>query len=473
MCAVYSRDSSFGKRMSSVWISKTRWGSLILTLLLLAATGIIGYATVHRVKDNRNLVLHTYAVRGLLKDLRADIGESHANFDLYQLSRNPTEAVQLEQQAQEQARTVQELNQLIVDNPTQQERLAAFASIQQQDFSQLRACVAGARCLEPGTSNKLDSMAEISARRGTMYDLLRSMENMEDGLLQARLKTWDRLFVRLVAVLAGSFSLALVLLVYNLRLLMDEIELRKKQELIERKNTESYRMLSARILELQDVERRRIARELHDSVGQYLAALKINIGQMQRRETGMHPALQPRVLESLDLADRAIGEIRTISHLLHPPLLDELGFNSAAQWYADGFAQRSGVKVELKLTEITKRLPRQIELALFRVLQESLTNVHRHAKATCVEIEVICTDDDVVLNLRDDGKGIPRKVLDGFRAGEAGGIGLAGMRERLAELGGTLHVESGPSGTRICATLPTHECDPADPPPEKITVDPT
>ncbi len=449
-----------------------RWGSLILTLVLLAATGLIGYVTVHRVKVSRDLVLHTYNVRGLLKDLRADIAESHANFDLYQLSRNPNEAMQLQQQALEQARILHELNRLTADNLAQQERLTAFAPILQQDFAQLRSCVSGAKCLTPGTSTKLDSMTEISARRGTMSTMLRSMEGIEDDLLQTRLKNWDRLFVRMVAVSVGSFCLALVLLVYNLRLLLDEIEQRKKQELIERKNTESYRMLSARILELQDVERRKIARELHDSVGQYLAALKINIGQMQRREAGNNSPLQPRVTESLDLADRAIGEIRTISHLLHPPLLDELGFHSAAQWYADGFAQRSGIKVEMKLTEISKRLPRQIELALFRVLQESLTNVHRHAKATCVEIEVICTDDEVLLNLRDDGKGIPAKVMNGFRAGQAGGIGLAGMRERLAELGGTLQVESGPNGTRICATLPTHECDPKDPPPEKISLGP-
>jgi len=182
--------------------------------------------------------------------------------------------------------------------------------------------------------------------------------------------------------------------------------------------------------------------------------------------------LQPRVSESLDLADRAIGEIRTISHLLHPPLLDELGFHSAARWYAEGFAQRSGIKVELKLTEITKRLPRPIELALFRVLQESLTNVHRHAKATRVEIDVVCTDDEVILKLSDDGKGIPGRVIDGFRAGEARGIGLAGMRERLTDLGGTLHVESSPTGTCITASLPTNECDPKDPPAEKIKMEP-
>jgi signal transduction histidine kinase len=449
-----------------------RWGSLLLTLLLLGATGVIGYVTVQRVQASRDLVLHTYQVRGLLKDLRADIGQSHANFDLYQLSRNPNEATQLEEQAQEQALILNQLTELTADNPSQQERLRAFRPILQQDFVQLRACVAGAHCLEPGTSTKLDSLTEISARRGTMSAMLRSMEGMEENLLAIRLKNWDRLFVRMVATSVGSFCLALVLLVYNLRLLLDEIEQRKKQELIERKNAESYRMLSARILELQDVERRRIARELHDSVGQYLAALKINIGQLQRRDAGINAHLQPRVSESLDLADRAIGEIRTISHLLHPPLLDELGFHSAARWYAEGFAQRSGVQVKLMLTEITKRLPRQIELALFRVLQESLTNVHRHAKAARVEIEVICTDDEVILNLRDDGKGIPDQVVKRFRAGEAGGIGLAGMRERLAELGGTLEVESGPRGTQICATLPTHECDPKDPPPEKITVEP-
>ena len=455
-----------------VQMSYMRWGSLILTLILLGATGVVGYATVTQVRDSRDLLLHTYQVRGLLKDLRADIGESHANFDLYQLSRNPNEATQLEQQAVEQARVLDELLRLTKDNPTQQERLEALRPIVEEDFAQLRACVAGAKCIDPGTSNRLDSLGQIAARRGTMYAMLRGTEAVEDDLLAMRLKNWDQLFIRMVAISVGSFSLALVLLVYNLRLLLDEIKKGKKQEQIEKKNAESYRMLSARILELQDVERRRIARELHDSVGQYLAALKINIGHLQRHDAGITVQLQPRVSESLDLADRAIGEIRTISHLLHPPLLDELGFHSAARWYAEGFAQRSGIKVELKLTDITKRLPRPIELALFRVLQESLTNVHRHAKATHVEIEVVCTDDEVILNMSDDGKGIPGRVIDGFRAGEAGGIGLAGMRERLAELGGTLHVESGPTGTRITATLPTSECDPKDPVAEKIKIEP-
>jgi signal transduction histidine kinase len=119
-----------------------------------------------------------------------------------------------------------------------------------------------------------------------------------------------------------------------------------------------------------------------------------------------------------------------------------------------------------------KRLPKEIELALFRVLQESLTNVHRHAKARLVDIEIQCTDDDVTLVVRDDGKGLNPDVLLRFRGGHAGGIGLAGMRERLAELGGKLEVESGPRGTRIHATLPTHECEATDAQPEDITIPP-
>jgi two-component system, NarL family, sensor kinase len=198
--------------------------------------------------------------------------------------------------------------------------------------------------------------------------------------------------------------------------------------------------------------------------------LKLNLGRLQRRESEPTIHSHPLLSESVDLTDRAIIEVRTISHLLHPPLLDELGLHSAARWYVEGFAKRSGIPVELHLAEISDRLPREIELALFRVLQESLTNVHRHAKANHVDIEIRCTDDEVSLEVVDDGKGINRDTLLRFRAGEAGGIGLAGMRERLAELGGKLEVESGAEGTRIRATLPTKECDPADPPTENISI---
>jgi signal transduction histidine kinase len=452
-------------------IPAARIGSLVLAALFLLSTGVLGFITVARMQSSRDLVLHTYHVSGLLKDLRSDIGNVHANFDLYQLTGNSDEVAHLDEQLQKELLTAEDLRKLTVDNPVQQEHLHQFELVLQQDVNLLTACTRE-NCLDPHSSARTELLDQISGRRRTMSNMLQSMEAQEVSLLQGRLNTWRRLFVRMVIILGGCFGLALLLLVYNFGLLFREIERRKQQEEIERNNTESYKMLSARILELQDVERRKIARELHDSVGQFLAGLKINLGRMQRRESEATTHSHPLLIESIDLTDRAIDEVRTISHLLHPPLLDELGFQSAARWYAEGFAKRSGIRVELHLAEIVKRLPKEIELALFRVLQESLTNVHRHAKASLVDIEVQCTDDDVTLVVRDDGKGLNPAVLLRFRGGHAGGIGLAGMRERLAELGGKLEVESGPSGTRIHATLPTHECDPTDAVPEDITIPP-
>src|SRR6201987_4422456 len=187
--------------------------------------------------------------------------------------------------------------------------------------------------------------------------------------------------------------------------------------------------MSARILELQDSERRRIARELHDSVGQYLAGLKINLSQLQARGEGEAPRL---IRETIELTDCAIQEVRTISHLLHPPLLEELGFLPAARWYVDEYGKRSQIKVSLRIEEPIERLPREVEIALFRVLQESLTNVYRHAAAQSVAIRIMCNDGHVTLTVADNGKGIPHDVLARFRGGAAPGIGLGGMRERLA-----------------------------------------
>jgi signal transduction histidine kinase len=449
-----------------------RLGSLVLAAIFLLATGVTGFVTVDRMQSSRDLVLHTYQVRGVLKDLRSDIGNVHANFDLYQLAGNFNEVSHLDEQLQRELAMVAALQKLTTDNALQQVRLDAFQEVLQQDIDQLTACVRQQNCLGSSASSRNDFLATIAARRRTMSDMLRNMEGMEDTLLQTRLTTWHRLFARLVIILATCLTLALLLLAYNFGLLYREIERRKEQAVVEKNNAESYKMLSARILELQDVERRRIARELHDSVGQFLAGLKINLGRLQRREDEAIAQSYPLLLESIELTDRAIGEVRTISHLLHPPLLDELGFHSAARWYAEGFAKRSGIQVNLHLAEVVERLPKQIELALFRVLQESLTNVHRHAKASTVDIEVLCTADLVILAVSDDGRGLHPDVLQRFRGGHAGGIGLAGMRERLAELGGRLEVDSGPTGTRIRAILPTHECDPADAAPEIISISP-
>lgn len=221
--------------------------------------------------------------------------------------------------------------------------------------------------------------------------------------------------------------------------------------------------LSHRLLRVQDEERRRLSRDLHDTTGQTLAALKIAVAQLQDTYKEMSAALAV-VSEVEQLADQAIGEIRTMSYLLHPPLLDDVGFASAAECYIEGFAKRSGISVQADIAKSRERLPRNVEIALFRVLQESLTNVHRHSGASDASIHFQHAGDAVILEIRDFGKGIPEerlRLLHGVN--KETGVGLAGMRERLHELNGKLDIESDGRGTNMRATVPLASRNPSVP----------
>jgi signal transduction histidine kinase len=216
--------------------------------------------------------------------------------------------------------------------------------------------------------------------------------------------------------------------------------------------TAALRLLSSRLMRIQDEERRRIARELHDSLGQYLAAAKINLDVLAaEKQNGSAMYLR----DATQLIDRAIADTRTLSHLLHPPLLDEAGFGTAAKWFVEGFGSRSKITTTLEMPPNLHRLPSEIETALFRILQEALTNVHRHSRSKRVEIRLAFEESSVSLIVEDHGKGIPRDVLDRFaESGTNVGVGLAGMRERAKELGGTLEVQSGKKGTRLHVVIP-------------------
>jgi two-component sensor histidine kinase len=218
--------------------------------------------------------------------------------------------------------------------------------------------------------------------------------------------------------------------------------------------TAELQSLSQRLLKVQDEERRKLSRDLHDSTGQTLAALKISISLLQEH-CRQNPSTNVLASEAAALADQAIEEIRTTSYLLHPPLLDEAGFACAADWYVEGFAKRTGVDVKLDITAAEERLPIEIEIVLFRVLQESLTNVHRHSGASEVSICLQRQREKVVLEIRDDGCGIPAERLDHLRGASAEtGVGLAGMRERMHELNGKLEINSHGQGTTLRATVP-------------------
>jgi len=218
--------------------------------------------------------------------------------------------------------------------------------------------------------------------------------------------------------------------------------------------TEALQKLTQRLLRVQDDERRRVARDLHDTVGQTMAALKMALADLEIRLQDNQSTTG--VLCDLGaLADQALQEIRTTSYLLHPPLLDEIGFTAAAQWYVEGFGQRSGIKASFDYEKCDERLPIAIEMALFRVLQESLTNVHRYSGSAEVGVCFKHQQENVVLEVADRGCGIPAELLIRLGEGSSGsGVGLAGIRERLEELNGTLEINSSALGTSLRAVVP-------------------
>lgn len=222
-------------------------------------------------------------------------------------------------------------------------------------------------------------------------------------------------------------------------------------ECMVQRRTASLRQLSSHLQHVQDDERRRIARELHDSAGQYLAALKMNLAQLEQPNLTNAKRI---FAESNEMLDKCLAEIRTMSYLLHPPMLDESGLAAAASWYVEGFARRSNVQTDIDISPKLERLPRDVEMVLFRALQESLTNVHRHSHSPKVDIRVTVEKGQATLAVRDYGRGFGSEQLETFRGGSNLGVGLAGMRERVNELGGVLEILAEEPGTSITVTLP-------------------
>jgi signal transduction histidine kinase len=237
-----------------------------------------------------------------------------------------------------------------------------------------------------------------------------------------------------------------------LRNACDDLELRVEER------TAQLSQLSGRLLHLQDEERRRIARELHDSTGQSLITLVMNLAQLDKLAGTMDPAARQALSESRALAKDCSNEIRTLSYLLHPPMLDQVGLAKFLPWYANGFTERSGIRVQVNVTPDLGRLPREVEIVLFRIVQESLTNIQRHSDSPTAGIRLFRQPAEVTMEVSDQGRGIPSKTLIDLRskdgAGAGLGVGIAGMRERLKQLGGRLDITSGEQGTTVRAVLP-------------------
>lgn len=232
-------------------------------------------------------------------------------------------------------------------------------------------------------------------------------------------------------------------------------ELHRRSRQLEKINRELRRAeeesgrLSRQLLQIQDAERRRVARDLHDGLGQYLAAAMMRLQSLARKDD---PRFGERLEDATKLIEQALLETRTVSHLLHPPLLDQMGLGSAIEWYATGFSERSGLVVKVEVGPNVGRLDVDTETALFRIVQESLTNVHRHSASSTASVRLTRASGLVTLEVRDDGKGLP---VNGRDDGNVQGVGIAGMRERVRQLQGQLEISSSPGqGTVVVANLP-------------------
>ena len=234
----------------------------------------------------------------------------------------------------------------------------------------------------------------------------------------------------------------------------DDLEKRVQERTADIKTAnENLRELSLHLLQMQDEERRRLARELHDSVGQILASLGMNIAIVQTQSHKLDSLGERAISENARLVQQASSEIRTISHLLHPPLLELAGLASALRWYVDGFSERSNIKVALEIPTNFDRLSDDVELAIFRIVQECLTNIHRHSGSPTAEIRIRPDGSSLVVQVLDHGKGISAEKQRKLKVSGHSGVGFNGMRERLRHLGGTLEIQSDGNGTAVIAIL--------------------
>jgi len=226
---------------------------------------------------------------------------------------------------------------------------------------------------------------------------------------------------------------------------------RRNAEILQQSN--QLRDLSGRLMRSQDEERRRIARELHDSAGQNLAALGMNLTQIESDAKRDPARLSKSIKDAQDLIQVLTQEIRTTSYLLHPPTLDESGLSSALRWYTDGLAERSGLNIDLNIPDDLERLDPELELTIFRLVQECLTNIHRHSGSKTAAIRIACEPDKIYVEVQDHGKGMSQERFAEVQS-QGVGVGIRGMRERVRQSHGELTIDSNALGTKVTAIFP-------------------
>jgi signal transduction histidine kinase len=417
--------------------------AFVSALILLVACGLAASVTVYRFVQANKWVSHSYNVQLGLADLQSTLSVAARARTSFLNSGDASSLASYDAAKSKVHEQLIHVRDLIKDNPSQ---LPLSTRLEDNVLRRLELLDTA---IELRKSAPLDDATQLRLSRenvnaaGEFMDIIQKMDDEEERLLGLRKELSGNLFGTALVIALAMFALAILLLWIHFRLLSNELAQRERAE-------ESSRRLSVRVLQLQDEERRKFSRELHDSLGQLLALAKMHMSVLL--EKNPHDELLKEIDE---LLTQSVTETRTISHLLHPPLLDEVGLASAARWYVEGFAKRSGVELTTDIPDEPGRLPRPSELVLFRVLQESLTNIHRHSKSLRAEVSLQSSPTTVILQVRDYGKGMPREMLTNFLAtGTNVGVGLAGMRERVREQGGRFDIQSDKTGTTITVTMP-------------------
>ena len=411
------------------------------------AAGIL----IARIENSNRRVMHAFALQVSLENLESTLSAAGRARLLYSNTGDHQYIIQTESDLDAANDQLSIILSQSSDIPAHRSPYAELSALVRRRIDIIRAAVLAGEAGNSDPAAQDVYTHQIVEVADAMKISLEQLELHEQEFANQGRILSQRLFAAIVWVLVCAFVAALALLYLNYKFLLAELIERRRAERSAVDSQETLRLLSVRLIRAQDEQSRKFSRELHDGLGQYLSLAKMNLSRHIRTSAERTELLS----ETVDLLERSIAETRTISYLLHPPLLDDMGFLFAARWYLEGFAERSGMEVHADIPENSERLPLAVEMALFRVLQECLANIHRHSGSKRVDVSLVISPTDASLRIRDYGKGIPPLVLQQFRSnGGRVGVGLAGMRERVREQGGLFEVQSGASGTTITVRIP-------------------
>ena len=444
---IYDKIGRVFKSNSSA--EKTLWRRIsprtifLSALVLLIFSAVATGWTIYRLYISQRWVEHTYHVQIVLDDVEADMAKAGRSRSFFVTTNNPKFLSDFDSASKGATADLAQVRNLMSDNQEQQVRCDRLESVLQERLavSQKSIELAKSGVVDASVQDRLATdIANWVVQGAALVD---EINNSEKILLSQRRATADKFFRFTVVALAVGLILAIYLIWEHYRRLERELQDRTVEE-------QKSRRLSIQLLQAQDAERRRIARELHDGLGQTLSAAKILADTFLVQNPG-----EPVVTDISSILEESIEEARTMSYLLHPPLLDEIGLASAAEWLVEGFSKRTGINVDFAVGGERRRLSQATELTLFRVLQESLTNIHRHARASAAEVRLTFDNNHVALRVHDHGIGIPPEKLADLEGNSSHvGLGLMGMKNRVEEQKGDFRVSSDSSGSTVEVELP-------------------